>query len=514
MPRRTKNFDLEKKLARLHSGEKPRILDLFSGCGGLALGFSSAGCISVGGVELDPFAAKSYALNFHSPEHGEPDSTHVQHRNILTSPPRELLDIFQPGSEKEGVDIIIGGPPCPAFTRIGRAKLREVYNHPEAYKHDPRAKLYVQYLEYVRVLRPVALLMENVPELLNWGGHNLGDEICESLEQLGYHCTYTLLNAINYCVPQTRERFFLVATHKVTGVRPSFPAPHYTINLPIGYKGTRHHALKTVLALNKTKNKWYQAILPAEAPAIPAITASEAISDLPPLESRIDDTARRGRRGLNEKVPHNIPPTTEYTHLMRTWPGFQSNGYLRDHITRRLTERDYRLFEAMEPGDDYPKAHLLAKKLFDQELRAQQSRMNPLPPNPDSYAYAKLRSAYIPPYDPGKFPNKWRKLSATEPVRTLMAHIGKDTYSHIHYDSRQRRVISVREAARLQSFPDGFVFAGSMNAAYRQIGNSVPPLMAWALADNLLLCLQAKARVPVPLPTGTPIGQLQPIASA
>ena len=67
-----------------------------------------------------------------------------------------------------------------------------------------------------------------------------------------------------------------------------------------------------------------------------------------------------------------------------------------------------------------------------------------------------------------------------------MAHIGKDTYSHIHYDSAQARVISIREAARLQSFPDGFRFEGTMNPAFRQIGNAVPPLFAKAMGDSFL----------------------------
>ena len=70
-----------------------------------------------------------------------------------------------------------------------------------------------------------------------------------------------------------------------------------------------------------------------------------------------------------------------------------------------------------------------------------------------------------------------------------MAHIGKDTYSHIHYDSAQARVITVREAARLQSFPDGFVFSGTMNPAFRQIGNAVPPVMARALAQTIVSSL-------------------------
>src|SRR6185503_18510053 len=90
-----------------------------------------------------------------------------------------------------------------------------------------------------------------------------------------------------------------------------------------------------------------------------------------------------------------------------------------------------------------------------------------------SAAKATLRKTYVPPYDPSKFPNKWRKMEPNLPARTLMAHLGKDSYSHIHYDSDQARTISVREAARLQSFPDGFVLRGTMNPALKQIGNAV-----------------------------------------
>ena len=75
-----------------------------------------------------------------------------------------------------------------------------------------------------------------------------------------------------------------------------------------------------------------------------------------------------------------------------------------------------------------------------------------------------------------------------------MAHLGKDSYSHIHYDSAQARTISVREAARLQSFPDGFAFCGTMNPAFRQIGNAVPPLLGRAIATVIHQALQAAAR--------------------
>ena len=115
------------------------------------------------------------------------------------------------------------------------------------------------------------------------------------------------------------------------------------------------------------------------------------------------------------------------------------------------------------------------------------------PLGPGSDEWKALHRDLVPPYDPDKFPNKWRKLEPEQPARTLMAHLGKDSYSHIHYDSAQARPISVREAARLQSFPDGFRFNGTMNPAFRQIGNAVPPLLARAIGSTLLRQLREAA---------------------
>lgn len=100
--------------------------------------------------------------------------------------------------------------------------------------------------------------------------------------------------------------------------------------------------------------------------------------------------------------------------------------------------------------------------------------------------WQSLRQRKVPPYDTEKFPNKWCKLDGDAPARTLLAHLGHDSYTHIHPDSEQARTITVREAARLQSFPDGFVFYEAMNPAFRMIGNAVPPLMALQLARHLL----------------------------
>ena len=482
---------IEAKLARIRDGAPPRLLDLFSGCGGLALGFVTAGCYSVGGVEIDGEASRSYALNFHSLKDGEPDALHANPKDILRIGPEDLLEDLEKRSPDKGIDLIVGGPPCPAFTRVGRAKLREVFRHPEAFKQDPRAKLYVPYLDYVKKLRPLALVMENVPDILNWGGHNLGDEICESLQQMGYQCAYTLLNAANYGVPQMRERFFLVAIHEVLGAEPRFPLPTHRGNLPTGYSGTRNFALKnikTILSDDSSKHPWYQPPPEPALDALPWVTAGEALADLPRLTDHIHGLDRRGARRLDIKLSYGDQPPSPYARLMRNWTGFQTDGYLRGHVTRSLSQRDYRLFKRMKAGDDYPRAHELAEKLFQQEIDRCRRTGQSLP----------LRADYVPPYDPNKFPNKWRKMAKDEPARTLMAHLGKDTYSHIHYESAQQRVISVREAARLQSFPDGFRFSGTMNPAFRQIGNSVPPLLSWAIAHRLLSELGARIIHPFP----------------
>lgn len=495
---------IKAKATDLRAGRPPRVLDLFSGCGGLFLGFHKTGCVSVGGVEIDPAAAASYATNFH-PDAPTPDEgPYAEARDITEVAPSQVMQDLGHEHPDQAVDIIVGGPPCPAFTRVGRAKLREVNQHPEAFKHDPRAQLYVPYMRFVEDLRPVAVLMENVPDILNYGGHNLGEEIAEALQPLGYTCSYTLLNAANYGVPQMRERFFLVGIHQDAGMNDFvFPAPTREVVFPRGYEGSRAVALKNLLAVDYEvdifggRSRYVQP--PTSTGLLPGpVTAEEAILDLPALTLHLSGNDRRGARRFDVPLSYLEGRDSAYTMEMKTWPGFEAGESIFDHVTRSLSQRDYRLFRLMSEGDDYPKAHALAERLFASELRKAQRETQGM--KPSSSAYKRLRKSFVPPYDPGKFPNKWRKMARSEPARTLMAHIGKDTYSHIHYDSDQARTISVREAARLQSFPDGFVFRGTMNPAFRQIGNSVPPLLSWPLALSLLQSLgvqEAHARVKV-----------------
>ena len=476
---------IRQKIQRLRAGAKPRVLDLFSGCGGISLGFQAAGYHIAAAVEFDADAARSHGLNFHGGE-----DRHSIARDITATSPEDLTQALGLGPASSAFDVIVGGPPCQAFARVGRSKLREIAEHPEAFRHDPRSRLYIEYLSYVEACAPLAVVIENVPDILNHGGHNLAAEIGEILANKGYVARYTLLNAAFYGVPQMRERMILIAIRKEIADDVDLPAPSHWVDLPSGYQGSRAVALKLAIGgdlLTPTASGSAYKTAPEAAKTLPpAITTEQAISDLPEILARellAAGELRRGARRLDATLPyggHNWQH--DYVKMMRSWKGFEGLAHIRDHVIRYLP-RDYRIFAGLKPGDQYPEAHRHALALFEAELNRLAATGKR--PEEDSDEWKALKAKFVPPYDAGKFPNKWRKMEASTPARTLLAHLGKDGYSHIHYDSRQARPISVREAARLQSFPDGFRFAGTMNPAFRQIGNAVPPLLAKAVATTL-----------------------------
>jgi DNA (cytosine-5)-methyltransferase 1 len=389
--------------------------------------------------------------------------------------PDEVCEELSLGSMDDAIDVLVGGPPCQAYARVGRAKLREVYEHPTAYKVDPRGNLFLRYLAYVKKLKPLAILMENVPDILHYGHHNVIEEMVEALSILGYDAKYSLINSAFHGSPQMRDRVFLVAYRRELRVKVRFPKATNHMQLPPGYAGTRAVALRYVDLLGVTG--YVQADLGDESLPF-AVTAEEAIGDLPRIKGT---SVKRGARrfGRDTWVPYQqAKEVSPYAAMMRHWPGFETDGGVIDHAIRYLP-RDHLVFREMRQGAEYPEAHATAVRIAEREAKKLGLREG-------TKAYRELYGSIVPPYDVSKFPNRWWKLKPDYPVRTLMAHIGKDTYSHIHYDREQARTISVREAARLQGFPDGFVFCGTMNPAFRQIGNAVPPLMAAAIAQ--LMC--------------------------
>jgi DNA (cytosine-5)-methyltransferase 1 len=462
------------KISRLTTGAAPRVFEICCGCGGLSLGLKSAGFELTAHIEIDPEAAASYARNFAGDWALEGEW--ARPRDMERCSASQLVtDLSLPTSTKDSFDVLAAGLPCQAFARIGRSKLRSVAGKDNAFQNDPRAALYWRFLQYVEDTQPLVILIENVPDILNFGGRNIPEEICQTLEESGYRASYTLLNAAYFGVPQVRERLFIVAFANELGEEPKFPSPTHYLELPKGYEGSRRVALKHV----DERSRYFRSIPTPSSTLRAAVSVKEALDDLPRIREHVTAPSVIRKRKLTDVLAYRQleSEVSAYAVAMRKWRGFETGDGTDGHLVR-LTPRDFPIFAKMKQGDDYPQARVVAEKLFSEALMAQgmtRARRN-------SSDYRALRASIVPPYDPAKFPNKWWKLDPARPSRTLTAHMGKDTYSHIHYDSAQRRSISVREAARLQSFPDGFVFAGAMNAAFRQIGNAVPPLLSLAVA--------------------------------
>ena len=468
----------ENKVARLRTGATPRALEIASGCGGLSLGMKTAGFDLSAHMEIDPEAAKSYAINFGGARDAA-DPWCLPRDMVECSAHQLVEELGFSTSASESFDILAAGLPCQAFARIGRSKLRSVAGgENDAFQKDPRASLYRRFLEFVEDTQPLVILLENVPDILNFAGHNVPEEICETLERAGYRAAYTILNATYFGVPQVRERLFVVALADVLGEKPQFPEPTHYLDLPRGYEGSRQVALKHV---DRDSGHFREIHTPSPHLAS-AVGVRDALDDLPEIIEHSTNPSVIRRRKLNEVLPYRGPTNgiSAYAMQMRNWSGYETERGANGHLVR-LTPRDFPIFAGMKYGDDYPKARKLAERLFKEALTTHGISER----SEDLAVYEELRARIVPPYDPEKFPNKWWKLDPLKPSRTLTAHMGKDTYSHIHYDSRQARTVSDREAARLQSFPDGFNFAGAMNAAFRQIGNAVPPLLGLAVAQVL-----------------------------
>lgn len=477
------------KLQRIQAGEAIRYMDMFAGAGGISLGFLTAGFAPVASIESDGWAAKSHGANFGRWSVGGDRPAHHVPRDATAEDAVSLFrDLELAGPTDQQIDVLVGGPPCQAFARVGRAKLREQAMRREevtadqAFLVDGRVNLWQHYVEFIRATKPVALLMENVPDILNHGGSNVAELVSKSLAEEGYEVAYTLMNAAFYGVPQTRERMILIGFHKATGIKPRFPVPTHYVDLPSGYTASKSTARRVIHEEGSDHHTWV-ADPPRSAP--PATTAAEALADLPPLYAQDllrSGGIRRGAKNPAEPVEYTTgKSTTPYSRLMREWFGFATRATT-GHVFRYLP-RDYKIFAEIEPGWEYPQVHAYVEaKIADWLADRKRRGLTTDARDPDVREFI---TAWRIPYDPTKFPNKWWKLDGNKPVRTLMAHLGKDSYSHIHFDSEQARTITVREAARLQSFPDGFVFMGSMNPAFRQIGNAVPPLFSYAIAMGM-----------------------------
>lgn len=458
------------------------VIDLFCGAGGFSLGFQAAGCRILAAVDVDPVAAETYRTNFSGLQPDAPPRVFAGEEGDLD---RLAPDVILPDGTP---DIVIGGPPCQAFSRLGRAKLDSL--SAAGFRGDPRNVLYRQFLLATERWRPLAVVMENVPGMFTVGGENYADIVTGELAEIGYRAGYALLNAVWFGVPQFRERLFFIGIRDDLGRSPSAAPTTHRIELPDGYSRPLRSAAPTLSFGGLWDRIQGQLAVPASAQEMPAVTVQDALADLPALDRHLVER-RRPRGEFRQHMSYRSPPQHDYVQLIRSWPGFPTPDGVIDHVVRR-TPRDYETFRRMRPGDRYPEALVIARSILDEEVH--RLRAAGRAPTPGTPAWDELVERFVPPYDETEFPDKWRKLIPDRPSWTVPAHLAKDSYSHIHYDNEQARMISVREAARLQSFPDGFTFCGNMGDCFRQIGNAVPALVARAVAESVLVDLGQSRR--------------------
>ena len=315
----------------------PKIIDLFSGCGGLALGFQKAGFEIAAGIELMKEAVDTISYNL-SWRYGK-ESTHIC--GDITQIDAE---IFKDKFGEEGC-IVIGGPPCQAYSSAGKGKLRSLGEH-RVNTNDARGYLYQDFLRFAYDLNAKAVIMENVPESTKFGDMNIPEIVCESLTQHGYKAYWTILCSADYGTPQIRERVIVFATQGDEYI----PLPIPTNANKTGELTQRAKQFNTF-----DKCKYFKWPNLADSSLPGWNTVEDAFSDMPELFS--DPNSKYISTPLNVEKKYRCEPKTEYQKIMRSW-----FGPIQDSVTCnsfRNNTRDFPIFNKMQQGDNYVNASMI-----------------------------------------------------------------------------------------------------------------------------------------------------------
>ncbi|MDC3224392.1 DNA cytosine methyltransferase [Mariniblastus sp.] len=402
---------------------KPRLLfncaDLFSGAGGLAVGFHAAGFKCSFFNEIDKQAATTFAAN-------NPSAT------PFVCPIEELTAVEIKKSSGIGIkdlDVVVGGPPCQGFS----------INAPRRSADDERNHLFRHYVRLVlEGIRPKFVLMENVPGLVSLDKGETLNDVVAAFQEAGYRVVFKILNAAHYGVPEERWRLFILGT-RIKGVELSFPAPtHYSIRR-VNFSGARE------FTFNYAINKGEQLSL-FDCGLKRPTTVAEAISDLPQIESGC---------GL-DKGDYVLGPESSFQLAMR-----RNSKKLLNHRCNGIGPVNLERLKHIPQGGSW--------------------RDIPFDLLPAGMKKAR-RSDHT---------RRYGRFHPDEPSGTILTRCDPHWGTFYHYS--QDRIISVREAARIQSFPDWFKFTGSCTDQYKQVGNAVPPLLAKAIAMHLRRLLERTA---------------------
>lgn len=398
------------------------IIDLFAGAGGLSEGFVQAGFVPIAHVEMDKDACntlKTRSCFHYLRNNGQQDVYYsylkgeITRDDLYKKVPKNIVDtvinvtisddvindIFKKIKQLANgrkIDMIIGGPPCQAYSLLGR--------HRKTMEDDPRTKLYLQYGKFLKEFKPMGFVFENVPGLLSAKKGEHFQNLQDYFDELGYKVHYKMLDASDYGVLQVRHRIILVGWRKEND---------------LGYPVIEQKRASAVI--------------------------NDILNDLPKLKS-----------GEVKKVAKYRAPSNSY--LEESGIRSKEDEFVTENISRPVNENDAKIYAC-------------AIKLWNKKhIRIK---------------YTDLPKEYKTQKNENSFLDRFKVVDGQGYAHTVVAHLAKDGHYYIHPSLEDCRSISVREAARMQSFPDNFYFEGSRSAMFKQIGNAVPPLMAKSIAESI-----------------------------
>ena len=401
-------------------------IDLFAGAGGLSEGFTSIGFNPIAHVEMNYDACqtlKTRAVYYYLKQNGKMDEykkylcgeiskdelyglvpeivlKSVIHQTMSAeNMPElfELIDDLKTEQHIDQVDLIVGGPPCQAYSLVGRAVKSDNM------VGDPRNYLYKLYIEVLKKYTPTMFVFENVPGLLTANGGQYFEDMKKAFKTAGYTIDHAVLNAKSFDVLQDRRRVIL-----------------------IGWKKDLHYKY------------------PSFVEKTPAYKVADLLSDLPKIQSG---------------ESNNSYATKKFSAYLETTGIRKKDDILTWHVARSHISRDRKIYKEVITAWVKDKKRIKYTDL------------------PEELCTHRNRTAFL---------DRFKVVASDLPTcHTMMAHISKDGHYFIHPDIDQARSITVREAARIQSFPDDFYFEGSRTAAFTQVGNAVPPLMARGIAEKI-----------------------------
>ena len=406
---------------------KKYFIDLFAGAGGLAEGFVASGFLPLAHVEMNKEACNSLItrLGYHYLKSKnkleiyykylkkeisrEEFLAHID-KKVISSVINETISdetidkIFSTidnniKNQKASVEVIIGGPPCQAYSIVGRSV------QGERVSKDKRNWLFKLYLRFLDRYKPSVFVFENVTGLLSAAGGKYYIELFDGLQKAGYHVESRTLTSSDYGVIQNIRRVIILGIKNGMPIKDIYPLP------------------------NKIANKYF---------------VNDLFSDLPSLTNTNSCFQYAG-------------PITKY--CLKT--GIRTEDDVLTWHTKRINnERDREIYKT-------------AIRIWNEK----QSRLN----------YNSLPKQLKTHKNTKAFVDRFKVVAGNlHCSQTILAHLAKDGHYFIHPDIKQCRSISVREAARLQSFPDSYYFEGSRGAAFTQIGNAVPPLLSKAIAERIM----------------------------